>query len=95
MSAGNLLARFGGEEFVAVLSDTDLAGAYDLAEQLRDDLARHPCTYQDPTIGIGVCAELPDSADSEQPLPPADQALYRAKAAGCVESYEASLFNEA
>ena len=29
------LGRFGGEEFAAVLSDTDLNGACDLAEQLR------------------------------------------------------------
>ena len=90
----------GGEEFVAVLNDTDLAGAHDLAEQLRADLARHPCTYQGQTIdlttSIGVCAGLPDSADSEQLLQQADQALYRAKAAGRnrVESYEASSLDE-
>ena len=101
LRAGDLLARFGGEEFVAVLNDTDLAGAHDLAEQLRADLARHPCTYQGQTIGltisIGVCAGLPDSADSEQLLQHADQALYRAKAAGRnrVESYEASSLDEA
>ncbi|MDO9625414.1 MAG: GGDEF domain-containing protein [Pseudomonas sp.] len=86
LRAGDLLARFGGEEFVAVLSDTDLTGARDLAAQLRDDLARHPCIYQgqaiDLTISIGVCAGIPDSADSEQLLQRADQALYRAKAAG-------------
>lgn len=100
LRAGDLLARFGGEEFVVVLNDTNQAGAHDLAEQLRADLARHPCTYQGQTIGltisIGVCAGLPDSADSEQLLQHADQALYRAKAAGRnrVESYEASLLDE-
>ncbi|MDM8350108.1 sensor domain-containing diguanylate cyclase [Pseudomonas sp. sp1636] len=101
LRAGDLLARFGGEEFVAVLGDTDLAGAHGLAEQLRDDLARHPCSYQDQsielTISIGVCAEIPDSADSKQLLNRADQALYRAKAGGRnrVENYEASSLNEA
>ncbi|MNY30848.1 Response regulator PleD [compost metagenome] len=101
LRAGDLLARFGGEEFVAVLSDTDLAGAHELAEQLRDDLARHPCIHQDRiinlTISIGVCAAIPASADSEQLLNRADLALYRAKAAGRnrVENYEASSLSEA
>ncbi|SFP44349.1 diguanylate cyclase [Pseudomonas borbori] len=101
LRAADLLARFGGEEFVAVLSDTDLAGAHELAEQLRDDLARHPCIHQDRiinlTISIGVCAAIPTSADSEQLLNRADLALYRAKAAGRnrVENYEASSLSEA
>lgn len=101
LRAGDLLTRFGGEEFVAVLSDTDLAGAHDLAEQLRADLARHPCLYQGQainlTISIGICAGIPHSADSERLLNRADQALYRAKAAGRnrVENYEASSLDEA
>jgi two-component system, sensor histidine kinase LadS len=87
MRSTDLLARFGGEEFAAVLSDTDLSGALDLAEQLREDLARHPCYYnQQPinlSLSIGVCALIPDQlTDREQLLRLADQALYRAKANG-------------
>lgn len=87
MRSTDLLARFGGEEFAAVLCDTDLNGALGLAEQLREDLARHPCYYnQQPinlSLSIGVCALVPDQlTDREQLLRLADQALYRAKANG-------------
>lgn len=87
MRSNDLLVRFGGEEFAAVLCDTDQAGAMDLAEQLRTDLAKHPCLHQDLRIdlslSIGVYALIPDaSSDREQLLRHADQALYQAKAAG-------------
>lgn len=97
MRSNDLLARFGGEEFAAILCDTDQVGAYDLAEQLREDLASHPCLYQGLSItlslSIGVCALIPDAqSNREQLLRQADQALYQAKDAGRnrVACYEAS-----
>ncbi|MGB4075720.1 sensor domain-containing diguanylate cyclase [Pseudomonas sp.] len=97
MRSNDLLARFGGEEFAAILCDTDQTGAYDLAEQLREDLANHPGLYQGLSItlslSIGVCALIPDAqSNREQLLRQADQALYQAKAAGRnrVACYEAS-----
>ena len=102
MRGSDLLVRFGGEEFAVVLSDTDETGAMDLAEQLRDDLASHPCQHQGISISlslsIGVYALIPDaSSNREQLLRNADQALYRAKAAGRnqVISYEASALGDA
>ena len=95
MRSNDLLVRFGGEEFAAVLCDTDQSGALDLAEQLRADLASHPCTYQD--LSIGVYAWSPDiGSDREQLLRHADQARYRAKAAGRnkVIGYEASALGD-
>lgn len=97
LRSSDILARFGGEEFVALLHDTGLAGALELAEQLRDDLARHPCPHpQGPialTLSVGVHAGIPQSPYcGEQWLDMADRALYRAKAAGRnrVEYYEDS-----
>ena len=98
----DLLARFGGEEFVAVLSDTDLSGARDLAEQLCDDLVRHPCYYEGQSIAlslsIGIGSAVPSAElDSAQLLHQADQALYRAKASGRnrVEDYESTALDGA
>ena len=102
MRSNDLLVRFGGEEFAAVLCDTDQAGALDLAEQLRADLASNPCIHQglsiDLSLSIGVYALIPDTdSDREQLLRHADQALYRAKAAGRnrVIGYQASALDDA
>nr|WP_238597155.1 diguanylate cyclase [Pseudomonas sp. LPH1] len=102
LRSSDLLARFGGEEFAALLDNTDLTGALDLAEQLREDLAQNPCLYQQQSIAlslsIGLHAGLPsDPGCGEQWLELADRALYRAKASGRnrVVSYEANAFNDA
>ena len=102
LRSSDLLARFGGEEFVALLDSTDLTGALDLAEQLREDLAQNPCIYQQQSISlslsIGLHAGVPsDPSCGEQWLELADRALYRAKASGRnrVVSYEAKAFNDA
>ncbi|MGQ7957433.1 sensor domain-containing diguanylate cyclase [Pseudomonas sp. SP16.1] len=102
LRSSDLLARFGGEEFAALLSDTDRAGALSLAEQLRDDLARTPCIYEGQsirlTLSIGLYVDIPTSGtSSEAMLERADQALYRAKKAGRnrVEVYEATALDDA
>lgn len=81
---GDLLFRYGGDEFVAVLSDCGIASATQLAERLRRAVADH--RFQgcgDPglpvTVSIGV-AGFPNHATSKSELlHEADQALYRAK----------------
>ncbi len=102
LRSSDLLARFGGEEFVALLDGTDLTGALDLAEQLREDIARTPCSYQQQSIplslSIGLHAGVPNDPNcGERWLELADRALYRAKADGRnrVVSYEAVALNDA
>lgn len=97
LRSSDLLARFGGEEFVILLDNTDLTGALDLAEQLREDLAQNPCIYQQQSIplslSIGLHAGVPNDPNcAEQWLDLADRALYRAKAGGRnrVISYEST-----
>ncbi|MES2817715.1 MAG: diguanylate cyclase [Pseudomonadota bacterium] len=95
LRGGDTLARFGGEEFVIILPDTDDQGARELAERLRADIAGEPCWYGEQAIplslSVGVAAGL-SPLTREQLLHRADLALYAAKAAGrnTVESYEAS-----
>ena len=88
-----LLARFGGEEFVAALPGQDLAGAAAIAETIRHALADEPCHSGDlrirVTASIGVHVLSPTRGDTiEQAFAVADRALYAAKANGrdCVEA---------
>jgi diguanylate cyclase (GGDEF)-like protein/PAS domain S-box-containing protein len=87
--AGDLVARFGGEEFVAVLSGTSLADACALAERMRlrvKDQAiphEHSSVAREVTISLGVAALVPDGdTDPATLLLKADQALYLAKSRG-------------
>jgi diguanylate cyclase (GGDEF)-like protein len=89
--ASDVLIRYGGEEFLALMPDTDLAGAVVVAEKLRVAVAGAPISYdaQDGTtveisvrISIGVsCLEV-DMYDGALLVAAADDALYQAKTRG-------------
>jgi len=80
--------RLGGEEFAAVLPETNLAGALAMAERLRSAVqqsravAAENGTPLEFTVSIGVAALSPDTDAFEAVLRQADQAMYRAKASG-------------
>lgn len=83
------VARYGGEEFVAILGHTDLSGALSVAEMLRKKVEslrlEHAGSVAQPwvTISVGVASAVPERGKrAELLLAAADQALYRAKAAG-------------
>ncbi|TZF90486.1 GGDEF domain-containing protein [Cognatilysobacter lacus] len=81
----DLGARFGGEEFVAVLPDTPLGDAMRVAERIRRRIAAMPATVQGRTIPVTVsigAAELADSEGIAGVLARTDAALYRAKRGG-------------
>ncbi len=85
---GDLAARYGGEELAVLLPDTDLDGALDLAEELREGIETlaipHPSApLSRVTASFGVAATVP--APGEEPeslIELADSALYRAKTEG-------------
>ncbi|MCY7313234.1 MAG: GGDEF domain-containing protein, partial [Pseudoxanthomonas sp.] len=90
---GALLARFGGEEFIAALPGMDLAQARVVAEELRQGLRHSPCHSGNLVIpisaSIGVHSVDLSAKDSmEYAMQVADQALYTAKADGrdCVRT---------
>ncbi|HEX8570788.1 MAG TPA: PleD family two-component system response regulator [Caulobacteraceae bacterium] len=83
----DLACRYGGEEFVVLMPDTEMVDAHRIAERIRRDVAGSPFRVRkgaellNVTISIGVAVAGPqDGADSL--LKRADEAVYRAKAEG-------------
>ncbi len=79
----DVVARFGGEEFVVLCQETDTDGALLLAERIREDLARQTFLSEigmlRVTCSLGV-AEFPrHAADRTDLFARADEALYEAK----------------
>jgi two-component system cell cycle response regulator len=84
----DIVARYGGEEFVAILPETSLEGAITFAERLRERIAAQTFDIGNQrvlrlTVSIGI-ATFPSSdvASTDDLINRADEALYRAKAAG-------------
>lgn len=82
----DLFARMGGEEFAVLLPDTDLAGAYVVAERIRQFAAGQKVVTEGAeitwTISAGVATLNPTDANIDDCLRRADNALYRAKGSG-------------
>lgn len=78
---GDVLARYGGDEFVFLLPQTSLENAHDLAEKLRASVAAITiANLADPiSISIGLAACPMHGLSAEALLQAADGALYRAK----------------
>lgn len=81
----DLLSRWGGEEFLLVLPDTNCAEASIVAEKMRDSIAMavfDECGQSlSMTMSFGVCCQRGREGLQEM-IARADKAMYRAKAAG-------------
>ena len=79
----DVCCRFGGEEFVMLLPETDRHAAFQLAERLRKKLEStiSPCG-EVVTISIGIAMYPEDRAHPAELLELADQCLYEAKRTG-------------
>jgi len=82
----DIVARYGGEEFTIVLEGTDRAGAFQLAERIRQEVAQQ--SFASPqgafqvTLSIGVACYPDDARDKAEIIARADQSLYAAKHGG-------------
>ncbi len=88
----DVLARFGGEEMIVFLPHTDLLGAVDVAERIREQVQRLAVPWQDGTVGttvsIGVAPMRPELESLDWMIHEADTALQLAKTDGrnCVRA---------
>jgi diguanylate cyclase (GGDEF)-like protein/PAS domain S-box-containing protein len=82
----DIFGRWGGEEFVALLPETDAEGAAIIAERLRKILSQNVLVYNDQkinfTVSIGIAQYRQSEVSVEGPLGRADAAVYDAKKAG-------------
>lgn len=85
MRATDLLARFGGEEFVALFPETAAAAAASVCDELRRQIEQATFQYHGlrvpVTVSIGIAELRPDEA-LDALFERADQALYDAKRRG-------------
>jgi diguanylate cyclase (GGDEF)-like protein len=90
----DLVARYGGEEFACILPETDARGASAVAMRLESRIrslgiphANSTC-HRIVTISLGVASAFPgDGCDVHRIVGMADDALYRAKAAGRARAF--------
>ena len=79
----DVVARMGGEEFLVLLPDTDLAMAQRIADELVHTIASEPEPEVGPiTVSAGVSTLRPDAEGADTLIRRVDEALYAAKAAG-------------
>jgi len=84
LRASDFAGRYGGEEFLVLLPDTDGQGALALAEKLRCAIAAIDAVGVDHevTASFGVACYPTDALDGDGLVRMADRALYAAKRAG-------------
>jgi diguanylate cyclase (GGDEF)-like protein len=88
LRSNDIICRFGGEEFVVLMPQTDKEEAFIVAERIRNNIKEfltrtwEKFPYESVTVSIGVSSFPEDGKDGESLIHNADLALYKAKAEG-------------
>jgi diguanylate cyclase (GGDEF)-like protein len=76
------IVRKAGDEFVFILSHTDLEGAIAFGNRIRTIVSKLRFPFGQITVSIGVASVVPSDENMHLLVEAADKALHRAKAAG-------------
>ncbi len=87
MRGGDILSRYGGEEFCSILPETDTRGAQKLAERLRKKVAKNSIPFNEETsvnvtISLGIAQLTGRTKTTDDLIRSADTALYQSKQNG-------------
>jgi diguanylate cyclase (GGDEF)-like protein len=82
----DVLARYGGDEFIVLLPETPAKGALEVANRIRDAVASLPLEVDgkdvNSTVSIGLAGHPADGNSLDAVVARADRAMYQAKQAG-------------
>jgi len=82
----DVLARYGGDEFIVLLPETPPAGALEVASRIRESIASAPLELDSKrvscTVSIGLASHPADGNSIDAVVARADRAMYQAKRAG-------------
>lgn len=82
----DIVARWGGEEFIFLVVDSDTDDITALAERIRERIEHNPCNYKGKelpiTISFGIAQSTDEDADMTELILHADEALYKSKQNG-------------
>lgn len=79
------VSRWGGEEFLIFVPETDLKGGFTLAEKIRKKINEHKFTYKETSFNVSLTfgvSEFREGMDLDKCINDADQALYKGKKEG-------------
>jgi diguanylate cyclase (GGDEF)-like protein len=88
LRSSDAIFRYGGDEFAAVLPDTDISAAFLAAERCRHSARSLERTFGHPSLSIGI-SELSGPHSPEEIVAKAEIALFRAKESGGDRSWRA------
>ena len=81
----DVIYRWGGEEFIVLLNDTDIDGAVATAEKIRTAVEASECIFDGTAISVTVsfgCSKVDPAKSAEENIAICDRRLYIAKETG-------------